>query len=59
MLNMNLHFIKLRFGQENTRMCYSKEEGGMRLQTWKLEAQECSENLRAKIDENIGGGGEP
>jgi hypothetical protein len=34
-------------------MCYGKEERGMRLQNWKLEAQECSGNLRAKIDENI------
>jgi hypothetical protein len=50
---MNLHFIRLRLGQNNTRMCYGKEECGMRLQTWKLEAQECSGNLRAKIDENI------
>jgi len=37
-------------------MCYGKEECGMRLQTWKLEAQECSGNLRAKIDKNIGWG---
>ena len=56
LLNMNLHFIRLRLGQNNTRMCYGKEECGMRLQTWKLEAQECSGNLRAKIDQNIGEG---
>lgn len=53
---MNLHFIRLRLAQNNTRMCYGKEECGMRLQTWKLEAQECSGNLRAKIDKNIGWG---